>query len=376
METLRQLPERTVEQSKVGSVLGHLHSGTELVACERAGVQWLWDGYIGKGMVSLLTSFSKSGKTTLVSVLLATMRDGGVLGGKAVAQARALVVSEEAREVWAERCKKLAIGEHVHFLCRPFIAKPDEAGWTALMAAAAEVHESGLADLVVIDTLAAFSPARNENTAAGMLDVLMPLQALTARGMAVLLLHHPRKAKSVDGQAARGSGALSSFVDVIVEMNYGAAAALDDRSRRILAFSRWPNTPRHRLLKLAEDGMGYDLVTEDAPEVGGELDDGLLDVLQATQVKLDRFEILERWPDGARKPSEATLWRLLEKACEVGLVRKEGTGKKGDPFLYWLPEREAFFFPGEGSSKERLAEWDGKVLAEVLPARGKEVQAE
>ena len=131
MSDLRELPERTIEQSKVGSLLGHLHSGSELVTCARAGIQWLWDGYLGRGMVSLLTSLSKSGKTTLVSILLATMREGGVLAGKAVAKCKALVVSEEAPEVWAERCKTLEIGEHVHFLCRPFVAKPDERGWSA-----------------------------------------------------------------------------------------------------------------------------------------------------------------------------------------------------------------------------------------------------
>jgi hypothetical protein len=38
---------------------------------------WLWHGYLGPGKVTLLTSQWKSGKTTLVSRLLARAQQGG-----------------------------------------------------------------------------------------------------------------------------------------------------------------------------------------------------------------------------------------------------------------------------------------------------------
>jgi hypothetical protein len=40
------------------------------------------------------------------------------------------------------------------------------------------------------------------------LDFLLTLQRLTAAGLAVWLAHHPRKDRTDEGQAARGSGAL------------------------------------------------------------------------------------------------------------------------------------------------------------------------
>jgi archaellum biogenesis ATPase FlaH len=61
-------------------------------------------------------------------------------------------------------------------------------------------------NLLVIDPLAPFLPTRNENAAAGMLDALAPLQRLAARGMAVLLAHHPRK-----GEPARRPGAAAPW---------------------------------------------------------------------------------------------------------------------------------------------------------------------
>src|SRR5438309_2264725 len=72
-------------------------------------------------------------------------------------------------------------------------------------------------DLFVIDPLAAFLPG-DENNAAAILAALSPLRRLTDAGLAVELLHHPRKEGSADGRWARGSGALLGFVDVLIEM--------------------------------------------------------------------------------------------------------------------------------------------------------------
>src|SRR5262245_61260195 len=42
---------------------------------------WLWEGFLALGYVTLLTSQWKSGKTTLMSILLARLRTGGELAG-------------------------------------------------------------------------------------------------------------------------------------------------------------------------------------------------------------------------------------------------------------------------------------------------------
>ena len=49
----------------------------ESVAGPDEGIAWLWNGYVAPGKVTLLTSQWKSGKTTLVAVLLARMGRGG-----------------------------------------------------------------------------------------------------------------------------------------------------------------------------------------------------------------------------------------------------------------------------------------------------------
>src|SRR5260370_16678417 len=83
---------------------------------------WLWHGYLAPGKLTALISPPKSGKTTLLSILLARSFQGGQLAGLPVAPARCCVVSEEAPDDWAARCRRLAIRHNVQFLPRPFPA--------------------------------------------------------------------------------------------------------------------------------------------------------------------------------------------------------------------------------------------------------------
>jgi ABC-type multidrug transport system fused ATPase/permease subunit len=55
----------------------------ELAASAPPGVPWLWHGFLAPGKVSALTSQTKSGKTTLASLLFARLQAGGQLNKRA-----------------------------------------------------------------------------------------------------------------------------------------------------------------------------------------------------------------------------------------------------------------------------------------------------
>src|SRR4051794_13102115 len=74
-----------------------------------APAPWLWHGYLGPGKVTLLTSQWKSGKTTLVSLLLSRMQQGRQLLGLNVAAGKAFVISEESEADWRPRFQHLGI---------------------------------------------------------------------------------------------------------------------------------------------------------------------------------------------------------------------------------------------------------------------------
>src|SRR5262245_27923009 len=226
-----------------------LQSLDEMRAALHKQSAWLWHGYLAAGNVTLLTSQWKSGKTTLLSVLLSKL-GGGELAGLPVASGQALIVSEEGAAHWCRRAEKLDFGGRVRWLCRPFRGKPRPDDWLALLDRALAWKEDHGLDLLVIDTLASFLPGRDENSAGVMLSALLPLQRLTAAGLAVLVLHHPRKGEFLAGQAARGSGALAGYVDIVVEMHCANRADPDDRRRVLRAFSRHEETPRQLVIEL------------------------------------------------------------------------------------------------------------------------------
>ena len=69
--------------------------------------------------------------------------------------------------------------------------------------------------------------------------------------------------------------------------------------------------------------------------------DRLRALLADASGKRTRKQILLDWPEGADLPGEVTLWRWLERAVAQGLVVQEGSGRRNDPYRYWLPGREA-----------------------------------
>jgi hypothetical protein len=176
-----------------------------------------------------------------------------------------------------------------------------------------------------------------------MLDTLLPLQQLTARNLAILLLHHPRKGDCLAGQAARGNGALPSYVDINIEMSACAPANDADRRRRLRSASRFEDTPVQRVLALTEEGTDYLVMADGEEEALGPNWDAVEAVLAAARHKLTRQQILEQWHDDLPMPQAKTLWRWLSRAVEQGLLCQSGTGRKNDPYLYWLPNQEVIW---------------------------------
>lgn len=303
-------------------------------------IDWLWQYYLAPGSLTLLTGQWKCGKTTLLALLLDRMRSGGSLLGFAVRPGKALVISEESREVWQRRFHKLGFGKHVCLICQPFSSKPTAAQWQALLGRIAELHDRFGFDLVVIDSLARFLPGCSENSSGLVLQHLHPLLELTRRGLAVLLVHHPTKGLIRPGQAARGSGALGALADITIEMHWYRGAADEDRRRRLLAWSRHDGTPLQLVIERNAEGTDY-VNHGDEEQAGFEEQWRILqDLLLAAQGKLTRQEVRERWPDGADRPAGNTLWRWLERAVAGGRVNRDGTGERDDAFRYWLPEAE------------------------------------
>ena len=314
----------------------------EIAAAEQ--LNWLWNGYLKPGDITLLTSQWKTGKTTLLAGLLRHLGSGTPFLGRDTRPARVWVVSEESRSQWGERTRQLPVGTHVHLLARPFRSRPTPEEWNDLIDRAIDF---GL-DLLVVDPLASFLPGRCESDAATLLEALQPLHRLTAAGMAVLLLHHPRKGVVEAGSAARGSGALLGFVDISLELKRTSKLASDSKCRLIQAQSRRAEVPA-RLAYEWNPTTGDFAVTTDAKR--RQFDENWQTVHNILKERTDAIslkEIVEHWPDDVEKPSKVTLYAWLALAFEGKRVRREGQGTKYDPWSYRLEnEDDEYYDRGE-----------------------------
>src|SRR5262249_39296652 len=153
-------------------------------------------------------------------LLLARLGAGGELAGRSVRSGKAVVVSEEATAQWRRRAERLDYQDQACFICRPFDRLPTAEQWQSLIDYVLGLHAQHRLSLAVLDPLAELLPANSETEAGLMLEALLPLRRLTTAGLAVLLLHHPRKKPSAAGESARGSGALSGHADILMELSY------------------------------------------------------------------------------------------------------------------------------------------------------------
>src|SRR5947209_5391611 len=234
---------------------------TELTIAEPRKTDWLWHGIIAQANTTLFTSHGKLGKTTLLSMLLSRRKEGGTLAGMAVKAGRTVVVSEEPREIWEERARHFNFGGKVCFILRPFLTVPTPADWQALINRILALRTEHQIDLAVLDPLGPF--LRGENQARAIYDALLPLGTLLRAGMAVTLAHHPGKKEKPVGLAARGSTAFLAHVDVSIEMRHPGGDPLT-RRRRLLAVSRYAETPRRLLVELNADATEYLTVADEA----------------------------------------------------------------------------------------------------------------
>ena len=312
----------------------HLIPASELGDGEK--VDWLWEGYVARATIMLLVGIWKGGKTTLIAHLLKATCFGGKLVGR-VFPLKVIVIAEENAGHWARRRNEHGLADNVQFNIRPFKCRPSQKEWEEYIKEVAAFVKSENYDLVIFDTWQSINPCHDENDASSTMSALLPLHNITEQNAAVILVHHPRKGDAGEGQAARGSGALPSFVDVIVELRRFKAEDKNDRRRKLHAYSRYEETPAEVVIELTDDGYQTigttaDASRDDRQQVIGEV--------LSDQEWLSPQEIGEQWPeDTIPKPGKRTLQQDLKSGYETGRWDRTGQGAKGDPYKYKFDSR-------------------------------------
>jgi hypothetical protein len=293
-------------------------------------VKWLWDGYLAAGAVTLLVGKPKAGKSTLaIAASVAVAARGGSFLGRAVLGGAVVYVSEEGGGTLAH---KLPLGDvDLHVLTRDGAwPKPE---WKRLITESVAHATKVGAVLLVIDTAAFWTAlaADKEKDAGAVQSVMMPLVEATRSGLAVLLIHHARKAGGEDGDAVRGSSGWAGSVDTIMELERPAGENVPANQRVIVALGRYPQTPAVVLIDFDMATGGWSALGEPPSrhEVRSEsVRAAVMDAL-ACGDGLTRAEL---------EDSTARSWRdlspVLKALVSSGLVERSGAGKKGSPHVF------------------------------------------
>jgi hypothetical protein len=101
----------------------------------------------------------------------------------------------------------------------------------------------------------------------------------------------------------------------------------------LFGWSRYDETPRQLLIELSPDGTRYERLADGTDDFHTNWD-VVSGLLGSAAGPLTRQQIQASWPAGTARPHEATLWRWLERAVELGLAVRIGKGTKTEPYRY------------------------------------------
>lgn len=283
---------------------------------------WLVFGLVGLGVFTLIGAKPKAGKTTFLAALLAAVERALEFAGFATTKATAVVLSEEPAKLLADRCDRFGV-ERAVFLCREDF-DPRLSFGDFVRAGVEECQQRG-ATILLIDTYARFARlgADGEKDAGRTQEVLEAVLEATAKGIAVILVTHIKKGDGDEGEAIRGSTALTGVADIVIELRRGGG---DDACRELTFYSRFQETPADRaVVRLNVDR--FERV--DQPKKAAQHNDlrgKILGYLAGREDWVERDEVLVAVPGRVTKKR-----RALDDLIDSGVVEETGTGRKGSP---------------------------------------------
>jgi hypothetical protein len=288
---------------------------------------WLWNGYLAPGSLTLLAGRPKVGKTTLLFPLIRALEAGAPFLGLPTRCTRVLMLSEEREQTLAEKRELYLDGADPMLLMRHEVG---ERTWSEVVEQARGYCRDRGISVLVVDTWDKWTGLRgaNESKAGSVIEALEPLMLAAGDGLAVLILAHQRKSGGRFGEAVRGSNALTGGVDVIVELER-APENFGGRMRVLRSESRFTATP---------DALAAELVDDE-----GYVPRGLLEDVERESETDSVAQLVADAPGSsteelaeAAEVAPATMKHKLKTAHEAGAICREASGKRGDPYR-WRP---------------------------------------
>lgn len=334
----KEVEEYELKQQEPSFIVGEPKLISELNP-DLAEPGWIWENYLARGHITLLSALWKAGKSTLLRCMLSAIESGEEFCGQQVYPTRLLVVSEEPESDWVSKREEFNLEEsqNIFVWARPIIVKPNLKQWIEFLDIVKEKAIKLQVDLIIIDTISSFWPIDNENDAAQVMKALVPLYTLTNKDMGVLLVHHFRKGGGENGQAARGSGALSGFVTNYLDFEFSDQNQYYDRLLKTKG--RFETAIPKIVIRFLPDENKYQVLGQPW-EVSKKARLGrIIEIFEKSTTPLCTTEVFNIWiktpgasNENITKRSVSNYINELEKKKVLSTVESRLNGKKKTPY--------------------------------------------
>lgn len=177
---------------------------------EPKAVDWLMEGYIPAGMVTLLAGYGGCGKSTVALSIAAACSVGGKLPNGDVApicNTMILAAEDSAAHTTVPRLAALGADMDRILLEDGLITDNDQPGWVQLRQHILQIEEAIVANeigLVIIDPVSSYIDDANSDRESDVRQALMPVVDMAERrGCTVLLIRHVSKSGQTSRAASR-----------------------------------------------------------------------------------------------------------------------------------------------------------------------------
>jgi len=291
-------------------------------------IPYLWDRILIKGGLSVAVGKPKAGKSTWARNLAYLIAKGAPsFLGRAITASGPVVyfALEEKRSEVKDHFKRMGAAADL-----PIFIHTGSAPEKAMEELKKAIIESK-AGLAIVDTLQRLIRVKDLNDYSQVsltLELLMQIARDT--GCHILLVHHANKGMSKEGgDSILGSTAIFGGVDTALFMRKG------EEYRTICSEQRYGVNLPNIVLTLD--------ITTGLTSSGGSLEDVQITACGKAIIEfIDGHEVTEKEiKDAITDYNSGIKSKSLRALCQGGNVRRQGLGKKGDPFTYSLTDKNA-----------------------------------
>ena len=290
----------------------------ELLAQPEEQSQWLVNGLLLVGGLSVLSARPKVGKSTLMRSLAADVACGHNFLGRATVKGLVFILDLEGKRgetVSALRRLGITAADPIKVFC----GSAPEGAFDDLRAAALKENPS----LIIVDPLQRLARVRDLNDYATVSNAFDPFIALARdTGAHVLLLHHQGRGGRDGVDSPMGSTAIAGSVDTILTMKRRVCG-----TRTLATVQRYGSDMEETVVTIDVCGhaaLGGLMLEHEQQEAEGRILAYLAEHPDAEQADI-REGVEGRW---------AVVRAALTALVKDARVSRTGTGKKGDPFKY------------------------------------------